>query len=291
MSAEHALVFRGSNPLCREYSLMLEARGIEHDMIPNEGSWALLVAVPLVERAEEEIRRYSAERSIVRVRPAAIEPFAGAWTGGAVFATILLLVAYAAGRHLFGADWLAAGALDAGPARGEWWRAVTAVTLHLDQLHLISNLLAGLVVGAAASQLLGPGVAWCSALTAAAIGNYLEMQISPATHQAVGASSAVFAALGLVTGLAWSYRFSLRERRWYRWAPLIIGASLLTWFGAGGERVDVLGHLLGFSFGTLAGWLLAVTRTPRNRAARTQWLFGGAAALSIAGAWFLALHA
>jgi rhomboid protease GluP len=289
-SAEHSVVFRGPNALCREYSLMLEARGIEHDMILGDGSWALLVAAPLFERAVEEIRRYSAERNIVRPRPAAIEPFAGAWSGGAVFVAILLLVAYAAGRHLFGADWLAAGALDAGAARSEWWRAVTAVTLHLDQQHLLSNLLAGLVVGAAASQLLGPGVAWFSALTAAAIGNYLEMQISPATHQAVGASSAVFAALGLVTGLAWSYRFRLRERRWYRWAPLIIGASVLTLFGAGGERVDVLGHLLGFAFGTLAGCLLAVMRIPRNRAARTQWLFGGAAALSIVGAWFLALH-
>jgi rhomboid protease GluP len=289
-SAEHTIVFRGSNAMCREYSLVLEARGIEHDMTVSEGSWTLLVAVPLVEKATEEIRRYTAERSIVRPRPATIEPFAGAWAGGAVFVAILLLVAYAAGRHLFGADWLAAGALDAGAARSEWWRAVTAVTLHLDQLHLISNLLAGLVVGAAASQLVGPGVAWFSALTAAAIGNYLEMQIAPATHQAVGASSAVFAALGLVTGLAWSYRFSLRERRWYRWAPLIIGASLLTLFGAGGERVDVLGHLLGFSFGTVAGWLLAVVGIPRSRAARTQWLFGGAAALAIVGAWLLALH-
>ena len=290
MSAEHSVVLRGSSALCREYSLMLEARGIEHDIAPSEGSWVLLVAEPLLEKAAEEIRRYSAERSIARPRPAVIEPFDGAWTGGVVFVAILLLVAYAAGRHWFGADWLAAGALDAGAARDQWWRAVTAVTLHLDQLHLISNLLAGLVVGAAASQLLGPGVAWFSALTAAAIGNFLEMQISPATHQAVGASSAVFAALGLVTGLAWNYRFSLRERRWYRWAPLIIGASLLTWFGAGGERVDVLGHLLGFSVGTLAGWLLAIAHIPRSRAARTQWLFGGAAALSIAGAWVLALH-
>jgi hypothetical protein len=83
----------------------------------------------------------------------------------------------------------------------------------------------------------------------------------------------------------------LRERRWYRWAPLIVGASLLTLFGAGGERVDVLGHLLGFSFGTLAGWLLAIARVPRSRAARTQWLFGGAAVLSIAIAWLLALQA
>ncbi len=45
---------------------------------------------------------------------------------------ILLLTAYCAGIGLFGADWLSVGALDAGATR-EWWRALTALTLHLDQ--------------------------------------------------------------------------------------------------------------------------------------------------------------
>jgi rhomboid protease GluP len=286
---EMDIVFLGSNALCREYSLMLEARGIEHDIALLDQSWALSVAPPDAARARYEITRYSTERSMARPRLTAVAPMPGGWIGGTLFAFILLLVAYAAGLHLFETDWLAAGALNSGPARSQWWRAITAVTLHLDQLHLISNVLAGLVVGAAASQLLGPGVAWFAALAAAAVGNYLEMWIAPAAHQAVGASSLVFAALGLVTGLAWNYRFSLRERRWYRWAPLIVGASMLTWFGAGGERVDVLGHLLGFLFGTATGWLLALAGIPRSRAARTQWLFGGVAALSIAGAWVLAL--
>jgi len=286
---EMDIVFLGSDLLCREYSLMLEARGIEHNVTLLDQSWALSVAACDAAKARDEITRYSTERSLVRPRMTPVAPMPGGWIGGGLFVFILLLVAYAAGMHLFDSDWLASGALDSGPARTQWWRAITAVTLHLDQLHLISNVLAGLVVGAAASQLLGPGVAWSAALAAAAIGNYLEMWIAPATHQAVGASSLVFAALGLVTGLAWNYRFHLRERHWYRWAPLIIGASMLTWFGAGGERVDVLGHLLGFLFGTGSGWLLALAGIPRSRAARTQWLFGGAAALSIAGAWFLAL--
>ena len=269
---------------------MLEARGVEHEMELRDQRWVLSVADALMLKAEEEIRRYAVERNLARPRIRSVVPFAGVWIGSLVFVFVLLLVAYAAGRQTFGTDWFAVGALNAGPARSQWWRSVTAVTLHLDQLHLCSNVIAGLVVGAAASQLAGPGVAWFSALAAAALGNYLEMWIAPSTHQAVGASSVVFAALGLVTGMAWSYRFNLRERRWYRWEPLIIGASLLTLFGAGGARVDVLGHLLGFLFGTLGGWLLTIARIPRDHAARTQWLFGGAAALSIGCAWFLALH-
>jgi rhomboid protease GluP len=283
------MVFHGSNALCREYSLMLEARGIEHDLQPQDDRWELWVAPPLIAKAEDEIRRYSIERSLARPPVRRFEPFTGGWAGGGVFVLLLLLVAYAAGLQLFGADWFAAGALDAGPARSQWWRAITAVTLHANQLHLLSNVFAGLVVGAAASQLLGPGVAWFAALACAAAGNYLEMWIAPSPHQAVGASSLVFAALGLVTGLAWNYRSGLRERKWYRWAPLIIGASLLTLFGAGGEHVDVLGHLLGFLFGTAGGWLLAITQVPRGHAARTQWLFGGAAMLAVGCAWGLAL--
>jgi hypothetical protein len=31
-------------------------------------------------------------------------------------------------------------------------------------------------------------------------------------------------------------------------------------------------------------------RIPRRRTVRTQWLFGGAALLSVVGAWTLALH-
>lgn len=280
---------QGSAPLCREYSLMLEARGIEHELQARDALWEISVASELRSKAEEEIRRYTTERRIVRPPAVRFEPFPVGWEGAGTYVFILLLVAYAAGRQLFDTDWFSVGALSSGPDRWQWWRAITAITLHVDQLHLFSNVFAGLVVGAAASQLLGPGVAWWAALMCAGFGNLLEMWISPPAHQAVGASSLVFAALGLVTGVAWSHRLGLRERRWYRWAPVIVGASLLALFGAGGERVDVLGHLLGFLSGTVGGWLLAAARFPRSRAARTQWWFGGMAVLVVGCAWALAL--
>jgi rhomboid protease GluP len=289
MAADHAVVMQGSGVLCREYSLMLEARGIEHELLARDALWELAVAPELKPKAEEEIRRYTSERAVVRPRAVRFETYPVGWLAAGTYVFILLLVAYAAGLQLFDTDWFSVGALSSGPNRSQWWRAITAVTLHVDQMHLFSNVFAGLIVGAAASQLLGPGVAWWAALVCAGLGNLLEMWISPPAHQAVGASSLVFAALGLVTGLAWTHRLGLRERRWYRWAPLIVGASLLALFGAGGERVDVLGHLLGFSSGTAGGWLLATLRIPRSRATRTQWWFGGTAVLLVACAWALAL--
>ena len=283
------MVFRGSKLLCREFSLVLEARGIEHEVRESGDTWMLSVSPTLVHRAYDEISRYSAERNMPRSVPSVIEPFSGAAIGAIGYTLILLLTAYCAGVGMFGADWLALGALDAG-ARSEWWRALTALTLHLDQEHLMGNLLFGVVAGVAAGRLLGPGVAWASILGAGALANYVEVFITPATHRAVGASTAVFAALGLLAGLAWRQRLTLRERLWYRWAPLIAGICLLTLLGAGNAHVDVLGHGLGFLFGTAVGWLYAHTGVPRSRDRRLQIAAGAGAALLVGAAWLMALR-
>jgi rhomboid protease GluP len=290
-----AVAFRGSKALCREFSLVLEAQGIEHEVTHSGSaqsgdSWVLTVAPGLLHRAYEELSRYSAERSVSRAVPRLpeFEPFAGASAGAAGYVLVLLLTAYSAGIGLFGADWLSVGALDAGAA-GEWWRAVTALTLHLDQEHLLGNLLFGVFAGIAAGRLLGPGVAWASILGAAALANYAEILIAPAAHRAVGASTAVFAALGLLAGLAWRQRLTLRERRWYRWAPLIAGICLLTLLGAGTAHVDVLGHGLGFLFGVGVGWLHARAQMPRSHGRRLQIITGAGAVLLLCVAWLLAL--
>jgi rhomboid protease GluP len=282
------VAFRGSKSLCREYSLVLEARGIEHEVQESSGSWVLIVQPRLAHAAHEEIQRYGAERDIPRSRPMSAAPYAGAAIGSLGYALILLLTAYCAGIGLFGADWLSRGDLD--PTAGqEWWRSLTALTLHLDQEHLLGNLLFGVIAGIAAGRLVGPGVAWASILAAAALANYAELLIAPADHRSVGASTAVFAALGLLAGLAWRQRLSVRERRWYRWAPLIAGLCLLTLLGAGNEHVDVLGHALGFLFGLGAGWLHAGRGDHRNRGKRLQIVAGLSAAMLVVVAWFLAL--
>jgi membrane associated rhomboid family serine protease len=287
-AAPRAIVFRGSKSLCREFSLVLEARGIEHDVVDSGDSWLLSVPAPLLHRAYDEISRYSAERNVPRGAPIPIEPFPGAAIGAMGYVLVLLFTAYCAGVGLFGADWLSSGALDAAAGR-EWWRAMTALTLHLDQEHLMGNLLFGALAGIAAGRLLGPGIAWASILAAGTLANYVEILIAPVTHRAVGASTAVFAALGLLTGLAWRQRLTLRERRWYASAPLIAGVCLLTLLGAGDAHVDVLGHALGFLFGVGVGWLCARAGIPRNRGKRLQLATGIGAALLLCVAWLVAL--
>src|ERR1700734_494746 len=91
-----AVVFRGSKSLCHEFSLVLEAKAIEHNVQESQGSWELTVTPALVHAAYEEISRYSAERSIPRTTPNPIKPFAGAVTGAMGYVLILLLTAYCA---------------------------------------------------------------------------------------------------------------------------------------------------------------------------------------------------
>ena len=273
---------------CDERSLMLHAVGIESQVLWLGRAWALFVPQPRQAEALAQLAHYERENP-PRRRLAVPEPVhRGAWLGSLAYAAAILCVGYLAGSSALGADWLGAGALHAAPTRaGESWRAVTALTLHLDVGHLLANLGFGTVFGLLAGQLLGPGVAWATVLAAAGAANLLNAFIQPATHSSVGASTAVFATLGLLSAYAWRRRRDAGDRWAYRWAPLVAGVILLGFTGAGGERTDVLAHLSGFAMGVLAGIAHAAWRVPRGPVA--QVVAGIASIALIVGAWVLAL--
>jgi rhomboid protease GluP len=284
-------VFRGSRRASAEAGLVLEAKGVVYESVWLDGEFVLLVAPSAADAAREELSRYALERRAVRRVPEPFVPFSGAGIGAALYALVLLLVAYLNGIQALGADWLDAGSLDARTGGGgEWWRAVTSLTLHLDQAHLLGNLVFGVGIGALAGRAFGPGIAWASILAAGAAADYLDMLISPPTHRAAGASTAVFAALGLLVGFAWRHGLTLREQFKYRWGPLFAGICLLALLGAGDEHVDVLGHALGFGSGTALGWLYSRARVPRSRSARAQIAAGAAALAFVLLAWWFALR-
>jgi MYXO-CTERM domain-containing protein len=274
--AEAAEVFRSFwRNACEERGFVLHAVGIPSQVVWLGRAWALLVPASEHTAALAQLERYEHENP-PRRRPTPPEPLhGGAWVGALLYAAVMLGVGYLAGALALGADWLEAGALRAGPTRGgEFWRAITALTLHLDVGHLLANL------G-------GPGVAWATVLAAAAAANLLNAFIQPATHSSVGASTAVFATLGLLAAYAWRRRRDQGDRWAYRWAPLIAGVILLGFTGAGGERTDVLAHLTGFAMGLLAGVAHASWRIPRGAVA--QVVAGVLAIAVIARAWRLAL--
>jgi rhomboid protease GluP len=275
---------------CEERGFVLHAVGIESQVLWLGRAWILVVPVQSHSEALAQLAVYEHENP-PRRRPPEAEPLhRAAWTGSLAYAAILLVVGYLAGSLALGRDWLEAGALVAGPTRaGEWWRAVTALTLHLDVGHLIANLGFGTVFGLLAGQLLGAGVAWATVLAAASAANLINAFIQPANHSSVGASTAVFATLGLLAAYGWRRRRDAGDRWAYRWAPLIAGVFLLAFTGAGGERTDVLAHLTGFATGTIAGIAHAGWRIPRG--VMVQVVATVVSLLVVAGAWVAALGA
>jgi rhomboid protease GluP len=122
---------------------------------------------------------------------------------------------------------------------------------------------------------------------AASAANLLNAYIQPGMHVSVGASTAVFATLGLLAGFEWRRRASAPERRAWRWAPVLAGIFLLGFLGTGGENTDVLAHLTGFAAGAAAGVAHATWRLPRRPVA--QWVAGVASVALVAAAWVTAL--
>jgi membrane associated rhomboid family serine protease len=277
---------------CAEQALVLDALGIPHLIADGPRNAALLmVPVEHAGRARDELRQYVTENQ--RKPPGADLPLHGHGIPGVVAYAAVLLAAFVIQSGMgFGIDWLAAGGLDGTAVRGgEWWRVVTALTLHGDAGHLVANLFFGAFFGLFACQFLGSGVAWATILVAAGAGNALDLFLLPATHRAIGASTAVFAALGLIAALMWRAE-GRRMSTWARrYAPLIGAGVLLAYIGTGDAQTDAVAHLTGFTAGLVAGAAYDVRRPGWLSSPVVQAAAGICTLGVLAACWWLAVRA
>lgn len=141
--------------------------------------------------------------------------------------------------------------------RDEWWRAATALWLHADVGHLVSNVCGGFLVFSAVIVTFGAKRGWAWIAVAAVAGNLAAVALNRGTdYRSIGASTGIFAALGLLTGRA--VRVVMRAGKTGRgravMLPLASGLVVLGLFGAGGMQVDVLAHATGFAAGLILGF-------------------------------------
>jgi rhomboid protease GluP len=166
-----------------------------------------------------------------------------------IWVSLLLLAVFVAvgkDRDLFHNIYAASAAeiLD-----GEIYRAVTALLLHADAVHLLSNMAAIALFGAVVCSMNGTGAGWFLILLSGISGNLLNAVLRQSAHSAVGASTAVFGAVGMMAAYQFWRKIRVPKERFKAWLPLAGGMALLAMLGAGEGRVDVMAHLFGFIAG------------------------------------------
>ncbi len=245
--------------LSETWSLVLSAVQIPHRIIYREGLYYLLVPSGLELRAQYQIDSYFSEN---RDWPPKKE-YTDAATSGIQPPTLLLVASLALFYSVTGpwprhSDWFIHGAGDSEAIleQGEWFRLVTALTLHADTVHLMGNCFLGGFLVHFFCRLQGTGLGLFSMLVAAITGNWINVSLRGPGHHFVGFSTAVFAVIGMLAMI--SYQGKKRESRLHFLMPFMAGAALLAMVGSSGERTDLGAHLFGLISGLFIGRILCL---------------------------------
>jgi len=291
LAVDHVLRTTPSATQAGDWALVLEAAAIGHRVDEHDGHFALVIDAADVAAATEALAGFDEEGAPEQQPPA---PDLGWSPLGLMCAIGLAAMFLVTGTRDHASPWFAAGAASAQLiTHGAWWRAVTALTLHADLLHLTGNAVASLVFMSAVGRWLGGGLGAILILASATAGNLLTaVRHHAKPFESVGASTATFAALGLVAGLQVARRLRLRTRPGYWWVPIGAGLGVFAMLGVAAGS-DFYAHLFGLGFGVLFGVGWAIAQLKRGwKAPRpaVQALLGAAAIGIVAGCWLLAFR-
>ncbi len=244
---DHGLVILAMGEACR----------VEAAAVPGE--FDLQAELVPAAKISEELHAYGKEMAWPVKQPAAAHEWArhspGWWMTG-IWAIILIGVFYWQDQDATLIDRASSSSVGL-IARGEWWRPFSALFLHADLGHLVGNLVGGVIFGSLVARLIGPLKGWALILAGGTLGNTITSRLMfPEPFVSLGASTAVFAALGILSGMGLAE--TLRDRAHLPWvritAPIFGGIILLGWLGGGHDpHTDVLGHVFGFGAGLVTG--------------------------------------
>jgi membrane associated rhomboid family serine protease len=291
MNDDLRVVFESRNRrACADRALVLESLQIPHRIVDDTVGCALVVPAGFSAQAMNELRLYDEENPPQRPRRKIAIVYQDAIPGVVGYILIICAVAWFTATSFLVQDWLSAGRVDGVLIRaGEWWRTVTALTLHGSLRHLVGNIVFGAFFGFFAGRLLGSGIAWLAILLTAASGNAFNMLLLESTHRSIGASTAVFAALGIVAGFVWRGKLMAQDRWPYRVGPIVGGFALLMYTGTGDANTDIGAHLMGFLCGFAGGMLLIPFRDRLNNP-RWQRIAAAMAIAVLIGCWSIAFQ-
>ncbi len=280
-----------SRASCKEAALVLDATGIKYKILKVEGESLIVVRPEDLAHSREELALYSLENHKKAKLEHLPQPASKGFYGVLLYGALLLLINIFQYDKAINERLIQLGNAQAGLIQqGEWWRAMTALTLHSDFVHLIGNIGFGGLFGFSASQILGPGLAWFSILLAGTLGNLISAFIQRPSHSAIGASTAVFAALGIMAAHTWSQGRLNPQPGMRRWLPVMGGVALLSFLGGPGLLVDVVSHVTGFLAGIIFGFVYGSLGNRLKLESRHQIILGITAVSLIALAWLAAIN-
>lgn len=275
-----------------EYLAVLGAADIPTRVVPRDRGYMIQVPTADAERAQKEIAAYDEES---RHWPPA---WATPGTDMEEISLISVVVAVAmvvwfglTGPYHHEVIWFAAGAADAKLVmQGEWWRLFTALTLHSDVGHVTSNAFCCALIGTMVCRRIGDGGAWLLIVASGAIGNLITDFLFQEGHVAVGASTAIFGAIGILAGMRVMEYLLHRGPIRFRGigVPLVVVLAVFSLMGISPEA-DIMAHLMGavagFWVGLAGPWLARVRQ-------RKVWqlVLLGLACAPVLIAWAVALH-
>ena len=291
MNQDLEIVLRvtGDRHLAEEWELVLLAQGLSPSLRRTPDGVVLSVPEAELDRALAGLSAYERENPRKAAEP--VEPTgSGSLLAGAAVALMLLIFFSITVQWLPALSWFARGSADAERIlQGELWRTVTALTIHADVAHALSNAVAVALFLGALSSMVGAGLGGALVLLAGAGGNLANAFLHGSPHNAVGASTAVFGAVGLLGSLGTIRRRRRALSRWRAWLPVAAALALLGMLGSGGQRVDIWAHLCGLLVGTVLGIPIALV-APRPPGLRIQWACGAAAVAVLIYCWTVAFR-
>ena len=263
-----------------QWALVLSSQGIDCAIRPGGDGWILVVDPRDGELGANALDAYDLENRDRGVKPVRAPEYGSTWSGVGM-ALLIVAFHFAAIRPGFGEAFFRGGSASAELIlRGEWWRTVTALTLHADMPHLLANALSCALFATGVCRAVGPGAGAWLMLLSGALGNALTAFVHGADHVSVGASTAIFGAVGLLAGRGLVSRRSLGLRGGRAFAPIAAGLALLAMLGTGGARTDLWAHIFGLVSGTGLGVLYTVLcHRPAPRGLQLSLLAGAFAAL------------
>ena len=248
-----------NSTLPAQWALVLNSRNIPHKIVPYRGKRFLFVPAIYSRMAQCEIIGYLQEPPLkpkTSFKSATVNLYPVLLFFIALVLFHALRMGWWGGLGYSPENWLAMGALD--PQKiylhGQWFRAITALTLHADGSHLLGNVLfGGLVVVVLALRSGVFSALWLS-FWAGVSGNLLAAYFALGiNYSSVGASTALFGSMGALCGLSIVMRDMTGWRRVF--FPLAAGFAWLAFLGMEGVRVDVNAHLAGLLTGLCLGFL------------------------------------